>query len=296
MTLEPEQLAELSSYAVDAALAAGDVLANTRPRSIATKEGGGASEASQVVTEVDRRCEQVILEILAPTLGLFDLAVLSEERPDDRARLEAPYFWCIDPLDGTLAYIESSPGYSVSVGLVSRDGTPLVGVVFDPTAKRLYQAVAGQGVRIDGNAWSPPAAAPGAALSVYMDRSFAMAADRVDIERELERICAQMGLAGSELQIGRAAVTNACAALVGPPGCYFKFPKPHDGGGSLWDFAATACLFAEAGASVSDIHGDPLDLNRADSTFMNHRGVLFATDESLAAQIVAMHAGAGSEG
>ena len=28
--------------------------------------------------------------------------------------------------------------------------------------------------------------------------------------------------------------------------------------GSLWDYAATACLFEEAGAAVSDAHGQPL--------------------------------------
>ena len=57
------------------------------------------------------------------------------------------------------------------------------------------------------------------------------------------------------------------------------------GGGSLWDYAATACLFGEAGAVVSDVHGDPLDLNRSDSTFMNHRGAVYATDLDLAERI-----------
>ncbi|MCB9717425.1 MAG: hypothetical protein H6712_26490 [Myxococcales bacterium] len=78
---------------------------------------------------------------------------------------------------------------------------------------------------------------------------------------------------------------NACRALACPPGCSFKLPRPGDGGGSLWDYAATACLFHEAGAVATDIHGDPLDLNRPDSTFMSHRGVLYATDEPLARRL-----------
>ena len=80
---------------------------------------------------------------------------------------------------------------------------------------------------------------------------------------------------------------NACRVLAHPSACYFKFPGP-TGGGSLWDFAATACLFAEIGAVATDIHGGLLDLNRADSTLMNHRGVLFATDEALARRIRAL--------
>ena len=69
------------------------------------------------------------------------------------------------------------------------------------------------------------------------------------------------------------------------PGCHFKFSKPQEGGGSLWDYAATACLYEEAGAVVSDVFGDPLDLNRPDSTFMNHRGAIYATNEVLASRI-----------
>ena len=78
---------------------------------------------------------------------------------------------------------------------------------------------------------------------------------------------------------------NACYALDRAPACHFKFPKSQDGGGSLWDYAATACLYQESGATVSDAFGNPLDLNRSDSTFMNHRGALYATDAGLAMRV-----------
>ena len=75
---------------------------------------------------------------------------------------------------------------------------------------------------------------------------------------------------------------NAIWALENPPACYFKFPKP-SGGGSLWDYAATACIYQEAGAVAVDFQGNPFDLNRPDSTFMNHHGVIFATNHKIAA-------------
>jgi 3'(2'), 5'-bisphosphate nucleotidase/myo-inositol-1(or 4)-monophosphatase len=40
-------------------------------------------------------------------------------------------------------------------------------------------------------------------------------------------------------------------------------------------------VFTEIGAGITDFHGEPLDLNRTDSTFMNHRGVCYATDPEL---------------
>ena len=79
---------------------------------------------------------------------------------------------------------------------------------------------------------------------------------------------------------------NALWVLERAPACYFKFPKPQDGGGSLWDYAATACLYVELGAWCSDFEGQALDLNRADSTFMNHRGVVFASDRELGRQLL----------
>jgi len=78
---------------------------------------------------------------------------------------------------------------------------------------------------------------------------------------------------------------NAMQVLEDPPGCYFKFPKPQQGGGSLWDFAASTAIFDACGAVACDFYGQPLELNRVESTFMNHRGVLYATDAVLAGEI-----------
>jgi len=104
----------------------------------------------------------------------------------------------------------------------------------------------------------------------------------------LETIAEERGLNGLHSILHGGAAMNACWVLENAPACYFKFPKAQAGGGSLWDYAATACIFQEAGAIATDISGAPLDLNRLDSTFMNHRGILFATDSDLAKCIRAL--------
>ena len=93
-----------------------------------------------------------------------------------------------------------------------------------------------------------------------------------------------MGLTGLQLHASGGAVMNACGVLADPPACNVKQPMP-TGGGSLWDFAATACLFQEWGRPFSDIHGDKLELNPEGSTFMNQKGALYATDEVLAEKV-----------
>jgi len=74
-------------------------------------------------------------------------------------------------------------------------------------------------------------------------------------------------------------------ALENGPGCHLKLPKPEEGGGSLWDYAATACIYEEVGAWATDVYGQPLELNRRESTFMNHRGVLYASGHILGKKI-----------
>ena len=144
MKLSASELRELAEVAIAAATEAGQMIASSRPNDVQRKPGADTM-ASQVVTEVDRRSEDIILERLSPTLAPFELALLTEERDDDRGRLRADAFWCVDPLDGTLPFIEGEPGYAVSIALVDRGGTPLIGVIYDPVESTTLHAIAGRG-------------------------------------------------------------------------------------------------------------------------------------------------------
>ena len=280
-------LEALTRAASQAALEAGEIIRSHQNRDVdVLHKEGGDTYASQVVTEVDRKAQDAILQVLGPTCEELDLAVLTEESEDDGGRFEKDAFWCIDPMDGTLPFIRKEPGYSVSIGLVARDGSPQIGMIYDPVHDVLWQATKGQGVRRNGEVWTMES--QGKELTFTYDRSFEAHPERERVLRELEAYAQSLGLQGLVATQFGGAVINACHALDAAPGCHFKFAKPQEGGGSLWDYAATACLFEEAGAVVSDVHGEPLDLNRSDSTFMNHRGAVYATDEHLAQRIRAI--------
>ena len=271
MKLSTVELAEIADQAINAAMLAGEMIARSRPREIEHKSDRG-SLASQVVTEVDRRSEALILEKLKPTIEGFELGLLTEEQPDDGGRFDADYFWCIDPIDGTLPFIEGTPGYAVSIGLVCRDGTPAIGVVYDPVGETVFHAIASAGAFRDGRPWTPPPNSE--SLSLFTDRSFLGSEGREQITRVLEEVARDIGLSGLRIDVDAGAVMNACKVLTNPLACYLKLPKT-DGGGSLWDYAATACLFKEAGAVATDVYGEAFELNRGDSTLMCHRGILF---------------------
>jgi len=53
--------------------------------------------------------------------------------------------WVIDPIDGTRNYARAVPLFCVSVALME-NGWPVVGIIYDPMADRMYSASAGGGV------------------------------------------------------------------------------------------------------------------------------------------------------
>ena len=105
-----------------------------------------------------------------------------------------------------------------------------------------------------------------------------------------ERACAHKEQAGAVMN-AMSVIECAVMEKQNPQhnaACYIKLPKPQLGGGSLWDFSATACLATATDTWVSDIHGNPLDLNRHDSNYMNHQGVLYVSERQLARRLITM--------
>ncbi|MDX8340411.1 inositol monophosphatase family protein [Draconibacterium sp. IB214405] len=284
MRLTTENLITLSELAIEAAQKAGALIREYSTKEVVVKNKEAAdSLASQVVTEVDVKAQNAILEVLSPSISEFDLALLTEESTDDKSRFEKDYFWCIDPMDGTLAFTEKTPGYAVSIALVSKSGEPVIGVVFDPTTQNLYHAVKGQGAFKNHKSWQSDLELKGKrTFTLQMDRTFLKYEHFDEFISELEEKLQELSINELQLQKRAGAVLNAIWTLEQAPGCYFKLSKPTPGGGSLWDFSATACIFNELGAPASSFDGTPLDLNRSDSSFMNHRGVLYASNQLVA--------------
>ena len=194
------------------------------------KKKGGTSYASQVVTAVDRACEKVILSHLLPTCDEFDLALLSEETEDDGSRFEEDFFWCIDPMDGTLAFINKQPGFSVSIALVAKDGTPYIGVVFDPSTDTLYHAIKGNGAFKNGSPWEIKHTNDH--LTYVTDRKLKDTPRAAEIESLLNENVEKLSLNGVKEIAGAGSVLNGILVLENGPACMLKLPKKESGGGA----------------------------------------------------------------
>ncbi len=80
-----------------------------------------------------------------------DYGWLSEETLDDESRLKARRTFVVDPIDGTIAYVKGRPWWAVSIGVVE-DGVPVAGVLYAPAVGEVYDAAAGGGARLNGQA------------------------------------------------------------------------------------------------------------------------------------------------
>lgn len=113
----------LLAVAADAAREAGDVL-----RAEFHRPGGPRGSGSHA--DVDDEIERAIRSRLRQATP--DWPVLGEEGGLTGGS-DSSFCWIVDPHDGTAALLKGRRGSSVSIALV-RDGEPVLGVVYAPTA------------------------------------------------------------------------------------------------------------------------------------------------------------------
>ena len=100
------------------------------------------------VTEADLAIDNFLKEILRGARP--DYGWLSEESPDDPARLGARRIFVVDPIDGTVAFMKGRPHFTICAAMVERS-RPIAGVVFNPATDECFMARLGGGAFLNGN-------------------------------------------------------------------------------------------------------------------------------------------------
>lgn len=118
----------------DAARAAGDIAMRYWKKSPETWEKDAGAGP---VTEADLAVNAMLAADLRTARP--DYGWLSEETPDNTARLHCERVFIIDPIDGTRAFIEGAPDFAHSLA-VAEHGKITAAVVFLPAKNSLYSA------------------------------------------------------------------------------------------------------------------------------------------------------------
>ena len=168
--------------------------------------------------------------------------------------------WVLDPIDGTLNYVSTHRDWAISLALVD-DGVPVLAVLADPVAGRLYTAVRGRGVRVEpltgeavgcddvaSKALEPVKDLP---LSEGMVIAHYQLTQHAGIGRAIE------GSRGMRCY-GAAALEMAEVAAGGAVVYAQPLLQP-------WDVAAGALLCTETGVVLTRMDGSAFDVRRAGS-------------------------------
>src|SRR5687767_7716871 len=108
--------------AAEAALRAGAIQRSRYGQKVEIQHKGEID----LVTEVDRACEQAIVGLLRERFPGHD--IVTEETAIDRTG--SRHVWFVDPLDGTTNFAHGYPFFCASVAL-TEDGQRVVGAVYD---------------------------------------------------------------------------------------------------------------------------------------------------------------------
>jgi len=94
-----------------------------------------------IVSGASLAVQEAILEVLRRETP--DFGVLAEEGPEDEPLpLDAEHLWIVDPICGSLNYVQGIPYFAVSIALRTQ-GALRVGAVYDPCRDELFSASLG---------------------------------------------------------------------------------------------------------------------------------------------------------
>ena len=209
--------------------------------------------ALDLVTDTDKESELAVLAVLRAAWP--DHAILGEEG-GVTGRLESPYLWAVDPLDGTTNFSHSYPSFACSVA-VTRHGSPLACCVIEfcggPRAwtTREYSAAVGQGATCNGQPLN------GVTTTSELRRSLLVTGfgydHGLDWEENLQLWRHFTDVCQGVRRLGAASV-DLCHVALGVVDAYWEFQlKP-------WDMAAGALVLSEAGGTVTKGDGSPFTI------------------------------------
>ncbi len=192
--------------------------------------------------------------------------------------------WTLDPIDGTKGFLRGDQ-YAIALALIE-DGKVMAGVMGcphlpvsmkDPDAERgcLFAAVRGGGAiqkSLGGGDEQPVRA------HEIEDASQAIFCESVEAAHsshsDSEKVASLLNVTAEPLRLDSQCKYAALAR--GDVSIYLRLPTRKDYEEKIWDHAAGSIVCEEAGATVGDVDGKPLDFSLG-RTLRENRGVVATT-------------------
>lgn len=247
--------------AMELARGAGSIVMSLYSGEIEVERKVGADNFIEPVTVADRNASRLIVDGLEKAFP--DDGILSEEEVDSADdRLAKKRVWMIDPIDGTIGFINRDGDFAVQIGLAD-DGRPVLGVVFLPFHDEMYFAVRNGGAFVASGGSEP------ARLGVTVNSDFQtvrLASSRSHRSEKMNRVVEELGML-SEVRRGSVGLK---IGLIAKRTCdlYVHLSSRT----KFWDTCAPQVIIEEAGGRITDLFGEPLGYDGRD--VRNHNGIV----------------------
>ncbi len=237
--------------AINVALRAGRFIMDVYKRDFAVEYKTDNSP----VTAADKGANLMIYDYLKKRFPYY--AVLSEELPDEKERLDNEWCWIVDPLDGTRDFVKKNGEFSVNIAL-AHNHEVVLGVIYVPVTKELYFAVKNNGAYykkgiLKKRIFVSPRVG---GLRILKSRSAASGRLNALIERNKESISGVTGVGSS---------IKGCLVASGKAEVYYRFGNTYE-----WDTAGMQCIVEEAGGIFRQMDDTKMVYNRENP--LNDRG------------------------
>ncbi len=187
-----------------------------------------------LVTQADTEIEQFLVEQIQ--LAYPEHGLLGEEGARLQAKIDSPYVWVIDPLDGTTAFVHGLPGWGIAIGLLDK-GQPIFGLFYMPLLDDLTYTT-NNGIYCNGEFLQHTL------LPNRKHKGFLAVTAGAHHDFQINVLLTRaLGSVGASLVY--TARGSATAALI---------PKAY-----LWDLVAGGLILQHAGGELRYLSGKPLD-------------------------------------
>lgn len=257
MDISSQDLAEILALTRSIGWGAAEILLSAQQTSFGIKQAGESP-----VTTADLAANQYILDNLQSALGLQDFAYLTEETFQSQPiadRIDRPWVWIIDPLDGTKDFIDRTGEYAVHIAL-AHQGRPVLAIVACPEKNKLYYATLGGGTFVETRKAETSHTQPIKVSVKNQPEELTIVGSRSHRDQRFDQLM-QRFPCQNQRQVG--SVGGKIAAIVEQQAdVYLSLSgksAPKD-----WDFAAPELILTEAGGQFTHFDGSPLVYNQTD--------------------------------
>ncbi|MEK6734339.1 MAG: 3'(2'),5'-bisphosphate nucleotidase CysQ [Pseudomonadota bacterium] len=208
---------------------------------------------SSPVTEADLESNDFICKKL--TRLYPEIPIISEEQ--DNLGIETDFFWSIDPLDGTRAFLQRNGEFTVNIALI-RNKTTILGIVYSPLTKELYfvdQNKKPYKERSDGSV------IPIQSRSMPNERAIILISSSSGENKKLHEYIKKFK---NPQIIPSSSAMKICKIAEGSADIYPRFGKTME-----WDTAAGHAILNAAGGRICDLSGNELTYGHSGREFTN---------------------------